>query len=308
MPGKPKTSVIDSKTMWAKTIQERSISRGPIAAISQSRTPTGLEVLVHDVADPAVAPAQDRVRRALARQVGLEPVERALGERRAADVGRRPTRTRPRPREVARERGRRPGSVRGRGSRTSSARPGSRAGRRSPATELSCSRRWSSRSRRRASCRRSCTAARPAARPVDPVHQEERRAEHLAGRLEQPDVRHRHVGPLADDPHRVVLVLERVVHEDRELVGGRRDPGDVLAVLALAVLGPVGVEDQRLRAHAVGVDAAVQGDLRVGALPAGPSRASLGQRRARCVASRSVRWSLRSAVGLGHVRSCDVGL
>ena len=68
--------------------------------------------------------------------------------------------------------------------------------------------------------------------PVDPVHQEERRAEHLAGRLEQPDVRHRHVGALADDPHRVVLVLERVVHEDRELVRRRRDAGDVLARLA----------------------------------------------------------------------------
>ena len=34
------------------------------------------------------------------------------------------------------------------------------------------------------------------------------------------DLRHRHVGPLADDPHRVVLVLERVVHEDREVLGG----------------------------------------------------------------------------------------
>ena len=33
--------VIDSKTWWANTIQETSSSRGPIAAISQSRTPTG---------------------------------------------------------------------------------------------------------------------------------------------------------------------------------------------------------------------------------------------------------------------------
>ena len=41
MPGISSMPVIDSKTWWANTIQDTSISRGPIVAISQSRTPTG---------------------------------------------------------------------------------------------------------------------------------------------------------------------------------------------------------------------------------------------------------------------------
>ena len=41
MPGMPITPVMDSKTMWAKAIHDRSSSRGPIAAISQSSTATG---------------------------------------------------------------------------------------------------------------------------------------------------------------------------------------------------------------------------------------------------------------------------
>ena len=41
MPGISKSAVIDSKTWWAKTIHDTSSSRGPIVAISQSRTATG---------------------------------------------------------------------------------------------------------------------------------------------------------------------------------------------------------------------------------------------------------------------------
>ena len=48
--------------------------------------------------------------------------------------------------------------------------------------------------------------------------------------------------------------------------GGGRDAGDVLPQPLLTVLGPGGVEDERLRAHPVGVDAAVQRDLGVGAV------------------------------------------
>ena len=35
--------------------------------------------------------------------------------------------------------------------------------------------------------------------PLDPVHEEERRAEHLAGRLDEPDRRHRDLGVVADE-------------------------------------------------------------------------------------------------------------
>ncbi len=41
IPGISSIPVIDSKTWWANTIQDTSISRGPTVAISQSRTPTG---------------------------------------------------------------------------------------------------------------------------------------------------------------------------------------------------------------------------------------------------------------------------
>ena len=41
MPGISNIVVSVSKTWWAKTIHDTSISRGPRVAISQSRTATG---------------------------------------------------------------------------------------------------------------------------------------------------------------------------------------------------------------------------------------------------------------------------
>ena len=103
MPGISNTSVIDSNTWCAKTIHDRSISRGPMVAISQSRTPTGAKSLEHHVADPRVAPAEHGVGGAV-RLVGLEPRQRALDHRRPAEVGDRPLVPGARPGEVARER------------------------------------------------------------------------------------------------------------------------------------------------------------------------------------------------------------
>ena len=180
-------------------------------------------------------------------------------------------------------RGRRSRTRRGsaRGSSPAGSRPGGagRGSRRSsPASGIACSSASTSMvavlepalvlgaTRRPASCHRSCRAARPAARrpSMRSIRKNGVPSTSPVGSI-QPDGRHGHVGPLADDPHRVVLVLERVVREDRELVRRRRDPGDVLAPSAARRPRSRRVEDQRLRGHAVGVDAAVQRDHRVGA-------------------------------------------
>ena len=79
MPGIASIPVIASNTWWAKTIHDTSSSRGPIAAISQSSTATGSEVAVHHVADPRVAPAQDRL--VGLGDVALEPRQRPLDRR-----------------------------------------------------------------------------------------------------------------------------------------------------------------------------------------------------------------------------------
>ena len=113
--------------------------------------------------------------------VGLEPVEGPLGHRRAADVGDRPLVPGARPREVARERRSRPGSRAGRGSRRRSAASGIACRPAIALTVLS----WS-----RALLRPSAQASASQLSPqlyggtsggtiaVDPVHEEERRAEH----------------------------------------------------------------------------------------------------------------------------------
>ena len=204
-------------------------------------------------------------RRRCGREVGLQPGQAALGERRPADVGDREVVPGAGPGEVAaqrrspvgvgveeRERRRRVGDRVQPGEHRRPCRPAAGAGPRGR--------------RRRASCRRSCRAARragprpsmrsirkngvPSTSPVGSIQR-------TAGTGTSVSSPH--------DPHRVVLVLERVAREDREVLGGRGDPGDVLAPALLAALGPGGVEEQRLRRHAVGVDAAVQHDDGVGA-------------------------------------------
>ena len=269
-----------------------------------------LEVAVEHVADPGVAPAQHGL--VGAGQVGLEPVETALDQRRAAEVGDREVVPGAGACEIAGQ-----GGLAGVGrveERERRVRVGDRVQPRDhvdgrvlqPALVL----------------------GRGVVEPVvpevvgqhvlrdhalDPVHEEERRAEHLAGGLHPADLRDGDVGGLADDPDRVVLLLERVGREDREVVGGGRDAGDVLPHAPLAALGPGDVEDQRLRRHAVGVDAAVQRDDRVGAVgqhrPQPPRQSGRQGARvpARALHPQVGRWRCLGHVPLPKDR-CDGGL
>ena len=133
---------MSSKTMWAKTSQPRSSSRGPSAGHLPVEDRDRLEVAVHDVADAGVAPAEHG--RALVGPVRLEPGEAVLDRAASAWPGRRRTRT-------SRGCGRRgaaaavsPGGVERRGSANA---PRRRSIAWSPArtpTVASCSRRWSS--------------------------------------------------------------------------------------------------------------------------------------------------------------------
>ena len=139
---------------------------------------------------------------------------------------------------------------------------------------------------------------------VDAVHQEERRAQHVARLLHPPHGGHGHVGQLAGDPHRVVLVAQRVAREDRHVLLCRSDPGDVRAGTLLAVLGPGRVEHEGLRRHAVGVDAAVQRHLGVGPggqLSGQPFAQESGKRGR--VAARPLQLELGWWGGLGHPAS-----
>ena len=101
---------------------------------------------------------------------------------------------------------------------------------------------------------------------LDAVHEEAGSAQHLAGLLQPAHAGDRDVGELADLADDLVLVAELVAREDREVLGRRRDAGDHGHGVAGAALGPGRVEDQRLRRHAVAVDAAVQHHLRLGVL------------------------------------------
>ena len=103
-------------------------------------------------------------------------------------------------------------------------------------------------------------------RSLDAIHQEERGAEHVTGRLHPANRRHRHLAVLTSQAHRVELVLETVRREDRHVLGRRRDPGDVLSLAGFALLGPRRVEDQCLRRHPVGGDPGMQRDGGLGTL------------------------------------------
>ena len=128
----------------------------------------------------------------------------------------------------------------------------------------------------------------------------------------QPHRRDGYVGELADDAHGVVLVLQLVAREDRHVLRPTGATRATYSPCAAPVLGPVDVEDERLRRHAVGVDAAVQRDDRVGPLRQ-DGRQPLGQpsgQRARIAARRCIfrsgRWRLRH-VSLPGV-ACDLDL
>ena len=250
-----------------------------------------LEVAVEHVADPGVAPAEHRV--GAGRDVGLEPREAALDERGRPAVGDREVVPGPGPRQVAAQR-RVPGGVRvqererGRGV-GDAVQPGDH--------------------RHGAVLQPPLLLGARVEQPVvaevvgqhigrhhalDPVHQEERRAEHVAGRLHPPDRRHRHVAVLGRQPHGVELVLQPVRREDGHVLGGRGHSGDELALAPLALLGPRGVQDQGLGRHPVGRDAGVQGHRRLravrqlGGQPLGERLRDVRRCRGWTVASRSL--------------------
>ncbi len=118
---------------------------------------------------------------------------------------------------------------------------------------------------------------------------------------------------LADDPHGVVLVLQRVVREDREVVRRRARPGRRTRPCARSPSSvQVDVEDQGLRGHPVGVDAAVQRDhagrrRRAGTVPASPRPAG-GQRCRRRGSSAASSGRPAVAPGSRAPPWCDAGL
>ena len=133
--------------------------------------------------------------------------------------------------------------------------------------------------------------------PVDAVHQEERRAEHLAGRLHPAHGRHGDVGLLADDPHRVVLVLERVVGEDRQVLApparrGRRTRRDGASPSSVQAASRIRVSDDMPLASTPLCS------VTTGSAPAGSTVASHSASRPGSVlASRLERCIFRSAGG-----------
>ncbi len=62
--------------------------------------------------------------------------------------------------------------------------------------------------------------------PLDPRHDDERRAEHPFVRLLDEDLRHGYVRVLADDAHDPRLLGEVVLGEHRKIVHRRAQPGD----------------------------------------------------------------------------------
>ena len=96
--------------------------------------------------------------------------------------------------------------------------------------------------------------------PVDPAHHEERRAEHRRIVLAPQHVGHRHLAPFTDCGDRVELLLHVVGPEDRHVIGSRCDPGDEPMRRAL----PVGIEQDGLARHAGRRRVLERGDRHVG--------------------------------------------
>ena len=228
-PAAPAIPVIDSKTWWANTIQDDVHLARADGRHLPVEDADRLEVAVEHVADPGVAPAQHRRRCRSGRLASSQARPRSMS-RGAPDVGDGEVVPGAGPGQVAAPARCRPACVRGRGTRTWSRRPGSRAARRRRRPCCPGAGAAPRRRRRRASCRRSCRAARrggtsPSIRSIrkngvpstSPVGSIQRTCGTGTSRA------------LADDPDRVVLVLERVVREDRQVLGRGRDPGDVLA-------------------------------------------------------------------------------
>ena len=240
-----------------------------------------LEVAVDDVADPGVAPAQHRSSVPVGALASSHARPRSMSGERPPSATAKSYQARVRAR-FARS-GASPAWC---GSRKANVarRPGCRAARRAPPPCCPAAGAAARRPRRTASCRRSCRAARRAA-PTPSTRSIRKNGvpSTVAGRLHPADRRHRHVGELADEPHRVELVLELVRREDRHVLGRRARPGRRTRPSRCSPSSVhVGVEDEGLGRHAVGVDAGVQRDRRAPRRPAGAVASHSASRSARC--------------------------
>ncbi|NDH11302.1 MAG: hypothetical protein EBY44_06160 [Actinobacteria bacterium] len=79
------------------------------------------------------------------------------------------------------------------------------------------------------------------------MHHEERLVEVRRIGLHPGERRYRHAALLGDEIDQVVLLLEVVRREDRNIACGRRDPSNERA----AALPPRGIEEKRFARHAV---------------------------------------------------------
>ena len=250
-----------SNTRWAYASQHTSSSRGPRQAISQSRTPTGAKSrymqlpMRESPQDTTASPSRSGNRSS------SQARQRSMTEERWSVPAHQ------RYHAVVRARCRRSGVAPLAGSSARKAKrsssPGSRCSSASTSTVASWSRRWSV----------GGGVVEPAVaevvghhvgrhEPVDPLHDEERGAEHRAVGLVPPHRRHRHRRELADEPEHAELALEVVAREHRHVVGVGCQPGDQPARAARAVLVPRRVEEQRLARHAVGRGALDRRDRR----------------------------------------------
>ena len=229
------------------------------------------EVLVEHVADPRVTPGQHRLPGGdVGGEVVFQPLQALLDQRRAADVGNRELVPFLEPVQLAAQR-----CVTGRNGLGEESERLVRVGNRVQLRQhldgrvLQCALLF------------GCGVGEPVAAEgvghhvgrndaLDVIHQEERGAEHRALGIDPAHLRYRHVGEFLDQPDDVVLVVHPVLGEHRHVFGGGRHPGDPLLLDLLAVLGPAAGQDDGLRRHAVGVDAALDGHLRLD--PAGHDR------------------------------------
>ena len=243
-------------------IHDTSNSRGPTRRHLPVQHGDGPEVLVEHVADAGVAPRQHRWRRGdVGREVVLQPRQCTLDQRRAADVGHRELVPVLQPAEVPAQRG-----VAGRidlgeeAERLLGVGDRVQLGQHLDGRILQLAPFLGGRVGEPVAAERvGHDVGRHDARDV--VHQEERRAEHGPLVVDPPDAGDRHVGEFADLPDHLELVVESVCREDRDILGRWRHPGHPLLLDRSAVLLPPAGEDDGLRRHPVGFDAALDGHL-----------------------------------------------
>ena len=248
------------------------------------------EVGVQHVTDAGVAPNQHRIRgRDVGGPIRLEPVQRSLEQLRAADVGDGELVPGLQPIEVA------PQRVRFRSRLAGDIGP-SDVGE-EPERRLGVGNRMQFGDHLDGAVLQfALTLGRGVGEPVvaervrhhvrrhlalDVIHQEELGAEHRTCRFKPPHPRNRDVCVLAHQPDDVELVVHPIRREHRNVLRGGRHPGNPLLFPALPIFVPAAGQDDRLRRHAVGVDAAFHGDLGCDAARhhgGQPTRYHVGQR------------------------------